>query len=203
MEFVVALKQLKLDQTINNLTCGDLEIPVVMIQLRVTELKKSGLVYLMDLFGGRIQEGQCDLVCVKPLQMIRLTVVLSMSFSRTGSIVLVLWGFKNKFMLHCFREVKCQEFDIKYKVFYDIYIERITVALWYSRYHIKLRFRVVQRPNFCIYPIPKHIFYFQNTFVMKMNCGILESCVPIVTKRKSSKGARLLMSFKSRNHISF
>ena len=31
-------------------------------------------------------------------------------------------------------------------------------------------------------------FYFQNTFVMKMNCGILESCVAVVTKHKSSKG---------------
>ena len=51
-------------------------------------------------------------------------------------------------------------------------------------------------------------FYFQKTFVMKMNCGILEICVAIVTKHKSSKGTPkltfivmkiLLMSFK---HVS-
>ena len=35
-------------------------------------------------------------------------------------------------------------------------------------------------------------FYFQNTFVMKMNWGILESCIPIVTKQKSSKGTPML-----------
>ena len=34
--------------------------------------------------------------------------VLLMSFSRLMSIVLVLWGFKEKIMLHCLREVKCQ-----------------------------------------------------------------------------------------------
>ena len=51
-------------------------------------------------------------------------------------------------------------------------------------------------------------FYFQNTFVMKMNCGILEGCVAIVTKHKSSKVTPkltfivmkiLLMSYKPRN----
>ena len=50
-----------------------------------------------------------------------------MSFSRMVNMVLVLWEFKNELMLHCFREVKCQEFDISYKVLYDIHIERITV----------------------------------------------------------------------------
>ena len=49
-------------------------------------------------------------------------------------------------------------------------------------------------------------FNFQNTFVMKMNCSILESCVAIITKDKSSKGTPkitlmkiLLMSIK---HVS-
>ena len=60
--------------------------------------------------------------------MIRLMVVLLISFSRMVSMVLVLWGFKDKIMLHCFREVKCQEFDIRYKVFYNIHIERIAKA---------------------------------------------------------------------------
>ena len=54
------------------------------------------------------EERWCDLVCVKPH--------------------IVLWGFKDKIMLHCFKEVKCQEFDIRYKVFYDIHIDCITVA---------------------------------------------------------------------------
>ena len=30
-------------------------------------------------------------------------------------------------------------------------------------------------------------FCYENVFVMKMNCGILESCVAIITKYKSSK----------------
>ena len=32
-----------------------------------------------------------------------------MSFSRMVSMVLVLWAFKDKIMLHYFREVKCQQ----------------------------------------------------------------------------------------------
>ena len=51
-----------------------------------------------------------------------------MSFSSMVSMVLVLWGFKDKIMLHCFREVKYQEFYIRYKVFYDTHIKRITLA---------------------------------------------------------------------------
>ena len=42
-----------LNQTARNLTCGDLEIPHVVIQLGVTGLKKLELIYLMDLFGRR------------------------------------------------------------------------------------------------------------------------------------------------------
>ena len=60
--------------------------------------------------------------------MIRLIAVLLMSFPRTVNMVLVLWEFRGKFMLHCFREAKCQELDIRYKVFYDIHIECIIVA---------------------------------------------------------------------------
>ena len=33
------MKQLKVDQTIRNLTCGDLEIPLVLIRLGVKGLK--------------------------------------------------------------------------------------------------------------------------------------------------------------------
>ena len=39
-------------------------------------------------------------------------------------------------------------------------------------------------------------FYFQNTFVMKMNCSILESYVAIITKHKSSKGTPKLTLMK-------
>ena len=46
-------------------------------------------------------------------------------------------------------------------------------------------------------------FYFQNTFVMKMNCGILESCVAVVTKHKSSKGTpKLTFIVMSLKHVS-
>ena len=44
---------LRLNQTMRTLTGGDLEIPLVVIQLGVTSLKKTRLVYLLDLFGGR------------------------------------------------------------------------------------------------------------------------------------------------------
>ena len=45
------MRQLRLDQAIRNLTCGDLEIPLVVIGLGVTGLKEAGFVYLLDLFG--------------------------------------------------------------------------------------------------------------------------------------------------------
>ena len=44
---------MRLDQTIGNLTSGDLEIPLVVIQLGVTGLKKTRVEYLLDLFEGR------------------------------------------------------------------------------------------------------------------------------------------------------
>ena len=55
------------DQTVKNLIFGDLEIPLVVIRVGVTELKKTGLVYLLDMFGGRGEEEWCDLVCKTPL----------------------------------------------------------------------------------------------------------------------------------------
>ena len=42
------MKQLRLDQAIKNLTCGDLEISLVVIGL-----KKTGVVFLLGFFGGR------------------------------------------------------------------------------------------------------------------------------------------------------
>ena len=56
------MKQMKLDQIIKNLTCGDLEIPLVMIGLEVTGLCTS----LICLGEGR-DKGWCDFVCVERL----------------------------------------------------------------------------------------------------------------------------------------
>ena len=99
-------------------------------------------------------------------------------------MVLVLWGFKDKIMLHCFREVKCQEFDIAFDT-YNSGLMVLTVS-YQAVVHSCLE------GQFLYYQIPNTDsiikFYFQKTFVMKMNCGILESCVAIVTKHKSSKG---------------
>ena len=53
-QYVCTGKQLSLDQTKRNLTCRDLEISLVVIRLVVTELKKTGFVYLLDLFRGRV-----------------------------------------------------------------------------------------------------------------------------------------------------
>ena len=48
--------------------------------------------YLLDLFEGRWEKGQCDLVCVECLWMIGLMVVMLMSYSHVVSVVLVLSG---------------------------------------------------------------------------------------------------------------
>ena len=61
------LMWLRLDQTMRNLTSGDLGILFVVVQLRVTGLKKTKVVYLLDLFEGRGEKGQWDLVCLERL----------------------------------------------------------------------------------------------------------------------------------------
>ena len=70
MEFVVigwcTRKWLMLKQTIN-LTSGNLGIQLVVIQLEVTRLKTTRVVYLLDLFEGRREKGQYNLVCVECL----------------------------------------------------------------------------------------------------------------------------------------
>ena len=43
---------LDLDKTIRNLTSGDLGIPLVVIQLGLTGLKKTSVECLLDLFEG-------------------------------------------------------------------------------------------------------------------------------------------------------
>ena len=55
-------------------------------------MKKIRLLYLLDLFEGKGEKGQCDLVCVERLWMIGLMVVMLMSYSRVVSVVLVLLG---------------------------------------------------------------------------------------------------------------
>ena len=60
-------KWLRFNQTVRNLTSGDLGIPLVVILLGVTRLRKTGAVYLLNLFERRGAKGQCDLVCVTPL----------------------------------------------------------------------------------------------------------------------------------------
>ena len=46
-------KWLKLNQSVRNLTSGDLRILLVVIQLGVTRLKKAREVYLLDLLEAR------------------------------------------------------------------------------------------------------------------------------------------------------
>ena len=58
-------------------------------------MKKIGFVYLLDLFGERVEKEWCGFVCLKRLYVIELIVVLFiqlMSFSRMVSMVLVLRG---------------------------------------------------------------------------------------------------------------
>ena len=45
-----------------NITSGDLGILLVVIQLRVTGLKKTKIVYLLDLFEERREKGQWNLL---------------------------------------------------------------------------------------------------------------------------------------------
>ena len=48
-----------------NLTSGDLGIPLLVIQLGLTGLKKTRALYLLDLFETRGEKGKCDLVCLE------------------------------------------------------------------------------------------------------------------------------------------
>ena len=73
-------KWLRLHQTIRNLTSGDLGIMLVVIRLGVTRLKKTRVLCLSELFEGRGEKGQCDLVCVEHLSMTGLMVVMLMCY---------------------------------------------------------------------------------------------------------------------------
>ena len=48
---------MRLDQTIRNIIFGDAEISLVVIQLGVTRLKKTGFVYLLAVVWRRGGEG--------------------------------------------------------------------------------------------------------------------------------------------------
>ena len=66
MELIAAgwctTKWLRFDQTIRNLTSGDLGIQLVVILLGVTGLRKTRVMYLLDLFEGRGGKWQRDLL---------------------------------------------------------------------------------------------------------------------------------------------
>ena len=62
------------------ITSGHLGILLLVIPLGVTGLKKT----------RKRERGQCDLVCVECLWMIKRMVVMLMSYSRVVSVVLVL-----------------------------------------------------------------------------------------------------------------
>ena len=62
----------------------------MVIRLEVTRLKITRVVYLLDLFEGKGENEQYDLVFVEHLQMTGLMVVTLMSYSRVVSVVLVL-----------------------------------------------------------------------------------------------------------------
>ena len=46
--------------------------------------------YVLDLFEGRAEKEQCDLVCVESFWTIELMVVMLISYSHVVSVVLVL-----------------------------------------------------------------------------------------------------------------
>ena len=54
----------RLRQTIRNLIFGDVEILLVVIQLGVTRLKKTGFVYLLVIVWRKGEKCWCDLVSV-------------------------------------------------------------------------------------------------------------------------------------------
>ena len=55
------------DQTIRNDTSSDLGIPLEVIRLGVTGLKKTSVLYLLDLTEGKGKKGQCNFVHVERL----------------------------------------------------------------------------------------------------------------------------------------
>ena len=73
---------MRLEQTIRNLTFGDIEISLAVIRLGVTRLKKTKFVYLLVVVCGKVEKAVVGFVCGGRLLMIELMVVLLTSFSR-------------------------------------------------------------------------------------------------------------------------
>ena len=69
------------NQTIRNLTCSDLEIPLVLSRLEVIALKKTRFLYLLDLLGETGEGSVSFSVCGASLDD-RADGVSLMSFSR-------------------------------------------------------------------------------------------------------------------------
>ena len=68
-------KVVRLHQALRNFIFGDAEISLVVIQLGVTRLKKTGFMYLLAVVWRKGEKGCFDLVCGR-LSMIELMVVL-------------------------------------------------------------------------------------------------------------------------------
>ena len=62
-----------------NLTSSDFGIPLVVIQLGVTGLKKTKVVYLLELSEGSEEKEQCNSVSLERLWVIGLMVVMLIS----------------------------------------------------------------------------------------------------------------------------
>ena len=90
---------MRFDQTIRNITSGDLGIPFLLIRPVVPGLKKTRFAHLPDMFELRGEQGQCDLVCEECLWMIGLMVVMLMSYSRVVSVLLSLLSLFLSFSL--------------------------------------------------------------------------------------------------------
>ena len=64
----------------------------MVILLGVTGLRKTRVVYLLDLFEGRGEKGQCELVYGAPSNdCANAGLCMLMSYSRVVSAVLVFW----------------------------------------------------------------------------------------------------------------
>ena len=100
------MKQLKLDQAVRNLTFGYLEIPLVVIGLGVTGLKKTGVVYILGFLGEGGEVVVSFRVCEVPWANVG-----SIDFFSTFVFHVLVkdngMEFKDKIILPCFREVKC------------------------------------------------------------------------------------------------
>ena len=133
-------KWLRFSQNIRNLTCGDQGIPLVVIQLEVTGLKKAMSCISQTCLreGGR--RGSV-IQCVGRLQMIALMLVYvdvlytcaecgfifggSWSFSKKR-----VWNLGTKSMLDCSRKVKCQRGNINKQLSQDVLNNRLVVTYW-------------------------------------------------------------------------